>query len=253
MAESIYSNNLMERVALGLVPGWENFRKFGMNSAVASGTEEMWPLGTTKVWPTSAAVVSVTSSSASDDGDPAGTGARTLQIDGLDSNFKEISETITMNGTTAVTTTQTFYRVNRAIVLTAGTAGNNVGNITGTISGNAQLYIEASEGQTHQTHYTVPAGKTLLVDNYSIRVGRMSGSTDLHILAQIRLNAGASDEAWRSISDIFLWNGGDHTNDSSVTAIPAKTDVRQRIISTAATQCSGIFGGYLVTNSEFNR
>jgi hypothetical protein len=59
-------------VGLGRVPGWEGFRKFGQNDDVpATGTEEMWPLGTAKVWPAAAGVVSLVSSSADDDASPA--------------------------------------------------------------------------------------------------------------------------------------------------------------------------------------
>jgi hypothetical protein len=253
MSESTYANNLAERVALGLVPGWETFRKFGINDIVTSSTtQEMWPLGTAKIWPTAAGIVSVTSSSIADDGDPAGTGAWTLTIYGLDSNWLEVQETITLNGTTAVTTTQEFYRINRAYVNTAGTAGFNVGNITGTIGGNPQLYVEATEGQTQQTHYTVPADKVVVLKQYRMNSARMAGNTDLHILGQIRLGSGVANEAWRSISDIYLYQSG-WFNDDGVTILPSKADIRQVIKSTASTQCSATLAGFLVKTTEFQR
>jgi hypothetical protein len=74
----------------------------------------------------------------------------------------------------------------------------------------------------------------------------MGGNTDLHILAQIKL---FGTTAWRSISDIWLWNGANYQNvGDTVTVIPEKTEIRQRIISTVTTQAHGIYQGYLVDN-----
>lgn len=247
-------NNLMSpmgdmsvAVALGAIKGYEGFRKFGMNDAVTtSTTQEMWPIGTAKIWPTSAGVVTVASTDINDDGDPASTGAWDITISGLDADFLEVTETLTLDGTTNVIGTQEFIRINSATVNTAGTSGNNEGDITGTIGGNPQFYIEANEGQTHQTHYTVPANKLLMIRQYRMNVGRMSGNVDLHVLGQIRLGAGEANQAWKSISDIYLWNGEGWFNDDGVTLLPPKTDIRQVIGSTATTQCSSTIAGYLI-------
>ena len=252
MSETIYSNNFQLRVALGLVPGWEILRKFGMNDAVAgtSTTQDVWPVGTPRTLPTSAGVVSVSSSSTSDDGDPAGTGAQTIQIDGLNSDYLEISESVTLNGTSAVTTTQSFLRINRAYVTLSGSATWNVGDITMSIGGNTQAFIEATEGQTHQTMYTVPANKVLLIKQYRWTVGRMSGSTDCQVSGQIMLYG---SNTWRYISDIYAYGPMSYYNDDGVTYIPPKTEVRAQTISSGATEISAIFAGYLVKTTEFNR
>jgi hypothetical protein len=245
----------IEQIALGLVPGHRSYRKFGMNDAVPSGTSEMWPQGTLRVLPTTAGQFSISSSSIEDDTDKGGavpgTGAWTVTVEGLDSNYNEISETVSMNGTAAVTSVGTdWFRINRMYNNNAGTNEINVGNITATIGGNPQAYIEANQGQTHQTHYTVPAGKTLMIVGYHLQVGRMSGSTDLHVLGQVRLfNGGTGDEAWRTLSDIWLWNGQDWDNSTSATVAPQKTELRQRIVSSTTTQASGVISGYLLDNS----
>lgn len=107
-----------------------------------------------------AAAVKVVSGSANDDGDPAGTGARTVKVWGLDANFRETSEDVTMNGTTAVTTTTLFTRIFGAKVLTVGSGGTNAGAITVTNAAGSATHatIAANADISYQGHYTIPAG-----------------------------------------------------------------------------------------------
>lgn len=240
--------NLSIAVAIGAIPGWTSFRKFGLNPAVngAGTTEDMWPIGTPRVLPAAGAVASLVSDSAADDGSPEGTGAHIVKVEGLDDTWTEISEEVTLNGVGAVTTTAEFYRINRMYIVKVGSGGVNAGNITASISGAAQAYIEAGEGQTHQTLYTVPAGKTLIVDLYNVGIGRMAvGDADIDGQINLYNEARGELEGWRSISAIYLYNGQSHVNHSSV-LLPAKTELRIQITSTSATQAFGIFGGYLV-------
>jgi len=78
-------------------------------------------------FPSSSAIMAIASTSANDTA--AGTGARTVLISYLDTNFHSQTETITLNGTTKVATTNSMYRINTLIVLTAGTTGSNEGNL----------------------------------------------------------------------------------------------------------------------------
>jgi hypothetical protein len=89
-----------------------------------------------------------------------GTGARTLRIQGLDSSYNFAEETVDMDGTTTVTTTQTFLRVFRMSVETAGSTGNNEGTITVTYTGGSDVAATISQGngQTLMALYTIPAG-----------------------------------------------------------------------------------------------
>lgn len=242
--------NLEIAVSIGAIPNWRAFRKFGMNDAVPSGTSEMWPAGELRVLPTSAGQFSIVSDSAEDDPDeatPPGTGAWTVTVEGLDSNYDEISETVTLAGLTPVLSVGTdWFRINRMYNVTAGSNEVNVGNITASIGGDTQAYIEANQGQTHQTHYTVPAGHSLMIRGYRLNVGRMSGSTDLHVLGQAKF---FGTTAWRSLTDIWLWNGANWMTNEGATLIPEKTELRQRIISTTTTQSSSVTVGYLIKNA----
>jgi hypothetical protein len=121
--------------------------------------------------------MTVSSSNANDTS--AGTGARTIQISGLDGSYNEVSETITMNGQTAVTTSNSYIRMNRALVLTAGSGGANAGIIyvgTGTVTAgvpvNKYTTINGDGlNQSLQAFWTVPAGYTAYIYQTNISTG----------------------------------------------------------------------------------
>lgn len=167
-------------IALGRFGGFTAINKWGHNPDVDTTTdpEDVWAAGGLMNWPTSAAVVSVTSSDAADDGNPIGDGALTFTIEGLDANWDIQTETITLEGASAATTTGTFIRVNRAYVATVGTYhGSNSGNITGTVGGATMLYIPIGAGQTQLARYSVPRNHTLLVDEITVVVGGAKTAT----------------------------------------------------------------------------
>lgn len=158
-------------VARGNVPGASCVLKFGMNEDIDTGStpEEIWSYGGAYTFPTVAAPVRVNSTDAADTS--AGTGARTITIQGLDSNYAEVSVDVTMNGTSDVdTTNQTFIRVNRAFVKTAGTSEYNVGDIRIRHQGGGApivAEIPATYGQTEMAIYTIPAGKSGYLTSFS--------------------------------------------------------------------------------------
>ena len=77
---------------------------------------------------TSGAQIAVASTDTNDTS--AGTGARTLNMSGLDDNYNTISEVIILNGQTEVlTASSSWMRINKIFILTAGSGGNNAGDI----------------------------------------------------------------------------------------------------------------------------
>lgn len=129
----------------------------------SSGFEDVWAFGGERAWPTSAETLSITSSSASDTA--AGTGAQTLSIEGLDAGYSYIEETVTLNGTSAVTTTNSYLRLNYAEVATVGSNGATEGNITIKNSTSDQTlgYIKAGNNETRLTQHTTPANTSSVV------------------------------------------------------------------------------------------
>lgn len=160
------SGDLVNRIAMvaGDYSGYAAVQKFGINADVDSAAaEDIWSAGGTYNWLTSATLVEAVSDSANDTS--AGTGARTIQIWGLDASYAEQTETITLNGTTAVDSASTYIRVFRAKVLTAGSGGTAAGTITIRVDGAGSTVAEIPVGynQTEMAVYTVPAGKTAYI------------------------------------------------------------------------------------------
>ena len=148
------------RISANKVPYIAGVSKYGYNPAVIDVKEDIWANGGVLQFLSSAETLEIASTDAADDGDPVGTGARTISIFGLDANYMPISEEIVMNGTTDVTTTKSYLRVNRMRAVTAGSNGTNVGTIsaTATTAGTVQAAITADAGATLKSQYTVPAG-----------------------------------------------------------------------------------------------
>lgn len=174
------------QVARGQIQGHSDVLIFGYNPDIDTSEESIWPDGGTVPHPTVASVLKISSTSTDDDGDPAGTGARTVFIAGVDGDYNVVSETITMNGQTAVNTTNSYLYVNSFYVVTAGSGGANAGVIyagTGVVTAGvpAIVYDLINTGYNNRTtaHYCVPAGYTGYMVNGIITTGQASGSTSV--------------------------------------------------------------------------
>jgi len=154
-----------EVIAEGNLVGHIPRRRFGHNPDVADALETVYHPSNLKTWLAAAERLQVASNDADDDGAPAGNGARTLTITGLDANYDPLVETVTMNGVANVLTDESFLRVFTIAVATAGTTGYNEGTIT--ISNNADTIIleqiDPRENESHCACYTVPAGFTAYI------------------------------------------------------------------------------------------
>jgi hypothetical protein len=172
------------QVARGQIPGHSAISIFGYNPDVDTTEESIWPDGGTVPHPTLASVLKISSSSADDTS--AGTGARTVTIVGLDGSYNQVSESITLNGQTAVNTTNSYLYVNGFYVASTGSGGANAGNInagTGVVTAGvpAVLYDIIATGYNNRTtaHYCVPAGYTGYLTTGVITTGQASGSTSV--------------------------------------------------------------------------
>lgn len=131
-----YLNNndpFLEAVRTGKYAGKTcyDYSAVGKNGDVdTGGYEDLWYAGQFTP-PTAPRIHDIVSTDINDDGSPAGTGARTIQIYGVTASGLE-SENIIMNGTTNVATTKTYYDIYDMVVWTAGSGNTNAGVITAT-------------------------------------------------------------------------------------------------------------------------
>ena len=219
-----------------LSPSYKQILKFGQNQSVGNSIETIWEEGGLYVYPPSATTMTVSSSDANDTS--AGTGARTIQIAGLDGSYNEVSEIITMNGQTAVTTSNSYLRVNRALVLTAGSGGANAGIIyvgTGTVTSGvpANKYTTINGDGTNQSlqaFWTVPAGYTAYIYQTNISTGTSSNTPAvLKTLLVVRPYGGVFNT-----KEIITISNGNHLQDYTFPLkITEKSDIEFRAESSS--------------------
>jgi len=163
------------QVSRGQITGHDIEFISGIGTSVGTSITTLWSENTVYTYLSTAAVMKISSSNANDAA--AGTGARTVTIYGLDANYDQINETVTLNGQTAVNTTNSFLRVFHLAVVTAGSGGAAAGTIyagTGTVTAGVPAVIygvyTAGNGAT-ACIWTVPAGYTAFITNYSAGYG----------------------------------------------------------------------------------
>ena len=128
---------------------------------------------------TTPAVVKVASKSAADTS--VETGARTVLLSGLDENGDEQTETVTLNGTTAVTTVNLWKIVTEVKVTSAGSGGVNAGILwvgTGVFTtGTPAVALLATDAGVNISAFAciaVPNNKRLTIDQVAIFEGDTS-------------------------------------------------------------------------------
>lgn len=146
------------QVARGKVDGITLVNLYGFQANVDGTWIPVWENATALPYPNNGGMqLLLYSSSASDT-------AVSVLIDGLDTNHAMISETLILtNGTTGVTTVNTYLHINNMRIV--GT-NNAVGTLYLSNSGKTTVYaqINAGVGKTQWSQYTVPAGYTFFLN-----------------------------------------------------------------------------------------
>ena len=237
-------------IARGLVRGASVIHKFGRNPSVGGAPENIIQQGGTYTYLTSPSTVYVTSSSGNDAA--AGTGARTVRIEGLDVNYNTISETLTVEGAGG---TAEFLRVFRAFVASAGSVGTNVGNISVTTEagGSGTLLTTIGTigtgttfglGQTMMAQYTIPAHCTGYLTNWNIGVGNYNDS----VTATLYTREIGNGLVFRT-RDVMDVTGGFHQRIYNVPfSLPEKTDIEVKAIASTGSVISSSFDIIVIEN-----
>ena len=172
------------RIALGEIPGYSAVSKFGEIKVVGTADPpvDVWAAGglyTGQPSPFAGTeeLIEIVSDDAADDA-LVGIGAWSMVVIGLDENFDQQEETVTLNGLTAVTTLGTYTRVFRAYIVTTGTGDNNIGTIsmTGATSGLLFGTIVPLYDQTQIACYSIPRGKKGILTGLGFQMGRSGGT-----------------------------------------------------------------------------
>lgn len=202
-----------------------------LNAAVGTSAETLWPESAAYSFPAAAATMQVSSASANDTA--AGTGARTVLVEGLSSTYAAISETVTMNGQTQVATVNQYLRVNRLTVLTAGSGGANAGILyigTGAPTAGKPAVvvnlIAAGLNKSMSGFYTVPLGK-------QAQVVMKSFSTGPALVLQVSMLTRAQGGLF--VTREVLQHGQTPVAYQDAPTIPEKTDIEFRGVTDALT------------------
>ena len=243
----------MQQVALGYKAGIEYIVKFGENGNVQTGPEDVWDGGGLYTGQplTDSETVDVSSDDAADTA--AGTGARSVEIQGLDENWEPQTETITLAGATLVTSVGTFRRVYRVKVQTAGSGATNAGTITchhTTTTANVFAAVQPTTGQSRNGVFTVPVGRVAIMPTFDLALARANGAAGS---GQTNLLAREANGVYRAVlhnetttTSHWSWDfkGG--------VVFPEKTDLKWQAtdVSNTGTHCSVIFEIILVAATE---
>ncbi len=148
------------QVARGLVPGHSTVNIYGYQPSVSTAFIPLWENATAYTYPATAQQMNLAGSN----GDTA-----TITINGLDASYNPLSENVVLNGTTPVTTTGSFLRINSMFVA-VGSATNPAGVVTLKNTAGTVTYaqINAGVGRTQAAIYTVPAGYTFYLSRIDI-------------------------------------------------------------------------------------
>jgi hypothetical protein len=134
------------------------FRTFGLSPLTTTGNFLDYPTTGTK-WRIS---------STSNNDTLLGTGARKTYLDGLDSDWNPISETVEMNGQAGVLTTLDWFRINKIFVTSAGALTHNEGTLFVT-SDTDTLALGIPVTTTYAS--VLPMYSAMTIFTYSVPVG----------------------------------------------------------------------------------
>jgi hypothetical protein len=150
-------------VRKGLYDKVSGIDKFGYLPTATTAYKTVWDGDNVYTYPSSALNMQVVSDESADNG-------ITIFIQGLDANYNEISETVTLDDTDsagAVQTTQQFLRIFRAY---NSSNTDLIGDVTISNGGTTYAKIFADAQQTQMAVYTIPNNKKgyLVTGNISV-------------------------------------------------------------------------------------
>lgn len=228
------------QVARGQIAGHTTVSIFGYQANVTTSPIPIWENATTYTFPTSAATANVASGSSSDIG-------ATVLINGLDSNFNPLSETVTIASGNTVTT-NSYLRVNSLFLTKPGSGfTNNQGAISVKQGSNTLAQINPGIGKSQSTIYTVPNGYTFYLDYVEANTSN-SYTSGNYLVYNVVTNNNATGVQSSILQQPFtsIYTA---TRSQDPFAYSQKTDIQWQLKTSASTYAVGIIvTGKLIKN-----
>lgn len=211
---------------------------FGFATAIGTSFTTPWELANTNPLPliSTAAQLDIASSAAGDT-------SQVVQVIGLDADYNKISENISLNGTTTVTTTNSYKAINDLITI----SGNCAGNVTAKIGATIYAQITAGAGRNQACVFTVPASHSF----YLARIDAFSATATGASKFITFLNKNTfSDGRVFSVAETTFAQRMDIQRVLPF-KVSEKTTIEFQAKASSSTAEVGIFGeGYLVQETE---
>jgi hypothetical protein len=225
--------------------------KFGRNPDVdTAADEDIWDAGGTWSLPATASAHDIASTDAADAA--AGTGARTVQVWGLQNwGTRESSEIVVLDGVTPVATTKSYVLIHRMQCLTFGSGKTNAGDITAKVGATTHAQISIGVAQTLMAIYGIPDDTHLFVSKWYASMNRPGGATSFVDMRLMVDPAPASaDSGFSTKHHLGLYSSGasyisHEFNPFLEVAGPAVLKIRALDVSGNDTDISAGFDGYL--------
>ena len=240
------------QVGRGQITGHSVVHVFGHNPDVDTTEVTIWPATGLLVHPAAPTIMKISSSSADDTS--SGTGARTVYILGINGTGGYVSETVTLNGQTAVNTVNQYDAIETMSVMSVGSGGVNAGIIyagTGTVTAGVPAVpysaIGVGDNLSLVGHWSCPVGYT----GYLVSGSITSGTSNANQYITARLKLRAQDNIVRTAAITTLHDG---TADYDF-SYPVKIQAGECITATAKgsgnnNDVSSYFQIVLVRNAE---
>ena len=209
------------QVSRGQITGHYRLHKFGFNPLINNSEETIWNVGGIYAYPSSAAKMTATSTDGANDEDVQ------VTIQGLDADYNQLSETVTLNGSGTQETNSFFLRVFRAFIEGSQEPSGTI-NITNT--GTTYARITLGENQTLMCVWTVPAGYTAYLLQKDVTCLTEANNK----FGTLRLISKKLGGVFRTHDKFSLENA--HTEIAYSTPIPfaEKTDIEVRAVGSSS-------------------
>lgn len=230
-------------IASGRIHGWTSDVKFGNNTSVGTAWEALWAQGGSPLVNDTATIVEFTSNSGSDAG--GGAGAKTISFSGVNADFVEQTETITLTGATAASSVGSFLYVHRMSVRTSGSVLSNAGIVSAKLGTGASTFgtIPAGSGQSEMLVRAVPVDATLYLTKVAVSVAKEKDS-DFRI---IEYDQGGN--TWRVMLDAHAYEATSPVQFNPPYVFGAKCVVWVTAKSSVATDVDGWFE-YVISQGD---